>query len=399
MTAQAPVLRRHGNSYNIFILVLTIYSLALMVLLILPLDPDTHALINLYDNAICVIFLIDFAMNLAGARPKRAYFITARGWLDLLGSIPSLGFLPLTALLRLARLSRLTRITRSLGGQAGKDLVLDVLRNRGQYATFITILLAGMVLSTASILILQEESRAPNANITTGGDALWWGIVTITTVGYGDYYPVTTLGRITAVFVMFAGIGIIGALASILASVLVSPAPPTEPAPEETLPRSRPPASVARIRPRPRRRPARSPRSWPPCGPRSPANGPRSQRCGHRSGQARAEGPVGRGRAPTPRAHATPAPPPCHHRAMADLTGIDLGRVRELEASENARFVAAHPESIARTQRARSSMPLGVPNSWMDELYEHPPMWATSGKGARFSDVEGHDTSTCTSPT
>ena len=47
-------------------------------------------------------------------------------------------------------------------------------------------------------------------------------IVTITTVGYGDYFPVTTLGRMTAVFVMFAGIGIIGALASILASLLVT---------------------------------------------------------------------------------------------------------------------------------------------------------------------------------
>ncbi len=239
MTAKAPVLRRHGNAYNIFILVLTIYSLALMVLLILPLDDDTHHLVNLYDNAICVIFLIDFAFNLSGAKPRRAYFITQRGWLDLLGSIPSLGFLPLTALLRLARLSRLTRITRLLGGQAGKDLVLDVLRNRSQYATFITILLAGMVLSVASILVLQEESRSPGANITTGGDAIWWGIVTITTVGYGDYYPVTTLGRITAVFVMFAGIGIIGALASILASLLVSPATSDEPAAEET-PQSQP---------------------------------------------------------------------------------------------------------------------------------------------------------------
>ena len=119
-----------------------------------------------------------------------------------------------------------------LGGQAGKDLVLDVLRNRSQYATFITILLAGMVLSTASILILHQESRSPGANITTGGDALWWGIVTITTVGYGDFYPVTTLGRITAVFVMFAGIGIIGALASILASVLVAPTDADETAPE-----------------------------------------------------------------------------------------------------------------------------------------------------------------------
>ena len=52
MTAQAPVLRRHGNAYNIFILVLTIYSLALMVLLILPLDAGTHELVVVYDNAI-----------------------------------------------------------------------------------------------------------------------------------------------------------------------------------------------------------------------------------------------------------------------------------------------------------------------------------------------------------
>jgi len=231
MTAEAPVLRHHGNAYNIFILVLTIYSLAVMVVLLLPIDQATRDLVTFYDNAICVIFLIDFAMNLAGARPRRGYFIGQRGWLDLIGSIPSFSFIPFTALFRLARLSRLARITRLMRGQAGKDLVIDVLKNRSQYATFITILLAGMVLSVASILILQFESTAPNANITTGGDALWWGVVTITTVGYGDKYPVTFLGRITATSVMFAGIGIIGALASILASLLVAPAAPEEPAP------------------------------------------------------------------------------------------------------------------------------------------------------------------------
>jgi len=233
MAATAPVFKEHGNSYNIFILVLTVYSLVLMVLLLLPLDPETRNLVNLYDNAICVIFLIDFTMNLAASRPKRAYFITRRGWLDLLGSIPSFGFLPFTSLFRLARLSRLNRIVKMLRGQAGKDLIVDVLKNRSQYATFITILLAGMVLSVASILVLQEESRSPDANITTGGDAIWWGIVTITTVGYGDFYPVTTLGRITAIFVMFAGIGIIGALASILASLLVAPSTSDEPTPDE----------------------------------------------------------------------------------------------------------------------------------------------------------------------
>ncbi len=101
---------------------------------------------------------------------------------------------------------------------------------------FITILLAGMTLSIASILVLQFESTSPNGNITTGGDAIWWGIVTITTVGYGDFYPVTMLGRLTAIFVMFAGIGIIGALASILASLLVSPGTPEEPAAQEARP-------------------------------------------------------------------------------------------------------------------------------------------------------------------
>ena len=228
MASQSPVLRQTGNAYNIFILVLTVFSLVIMVLLLLPISQAERDLLTLYDNVVCVVFLIDFVMNLLAAKPKSAYFVGARGWLDLLGSVPALGFVPFTALFRLARLSRLARITRLLRGQAGKDLVLDVLRNRSQYATFITILLAWIVLSVASILVLQFESRSPDANITTGGDAIWWGLVTITTVGYGDFYPVTFLGRLTGVFVMFAGIGIIGALASILASLLVSPPVPDD---------------------------------------------------------------------------------------------------------------------------------------------------------------------------
>ena len=79
---------------------------------------------------------------------------------------------------------------------------------------------------------LQFESHSADANITTGGDALWWAIVTITTVGYGEFFPVTAAGRVTGVFVMFAGVGIIGALASILASVLIlRPSPRRPPRP------------------------------------------------------------------------------------------------------------------------------------------------------------------------
>ena len=215
---------RHGNSYGIFILVLTVMSLVIMVLLVLPLSQATHDTLRVYDNLICVVFLVDFGVNLRGSHPRSAYFVHRRGWLDLLGSIPNLAVIPFVGLFRLARISRLERIMRMLSGQNRKLLINDVLRNRSQYALFITLMLVLLVLSTASVLILQFESVSPDANIKTGGDALWWSIVTLTTVGYGDRYPVTDLGRLTAISVMFAGIGVIGALASILASILVAPA-------------------------------------------------------------------------------------------------------------------------------------------------------------------------------
>jgi multidrug efflux pump subunit AcrB len=120
-------------------------------------------------------------------------------------------------------LSRLARIFKLLRGQRKKEIIDDVLTHRGQYAAFVTIMAASVVLVIASIVELSFEANAPGASIVTGGDALWWAIVTMTTVGYGDFFPVTTGGRITGVFVMFMGVGIIGALASILASLLVSP--------------------------------------------------------------------------------------------------------------------------------------------------------------------------------
>ena len=138
-------------------------------------------------------------------------------------------------------MSRLARITRLLRGEQKKALVKDVLDHRSQYAMFITIFLTVLVLTVASVLVLQFESKSPDANITTGGDSLWYSIVTITTVGYGDFYPVTTAGRITAMFIMFAGVGIIGALASILASVLVGGSSSDE---EEEAPAAAPVLSV-----------------------------------------------------------------------------------------------------------------------------------------------------------
>lgn len=221
----------HGNVYNLFIIILTVLSLIILVLLLLPMNKRTTDLLLVYDNLICLVFLADFLYNLHASKPKRAYFIQGRGWLDLMGSIPSFGILRFTGLLRLARLSRLVRIFRLRRYKDKHSLLDDVLENRGQYAGFITVMAAVTVLFLCSVFVLQFESRSPNANIVTGGDALWWAIVTITTVGYGDFYPVTAPGRIVGVFVMVSGVGIIAALASVLTSILI---PPPKPASVET---------------------------------------------------------------------------------------------------------------------------------------------------------------------
>ena len=231
MTQETAELRKPSNAYNIFILVLTVLSLAMMVVMLLPVSEATLQLLSFYDNLICVIFLIDFFLNLRGAGKKSDYFIGQRGWLDLLGSIPSFGLLQMLVVCRPlapgplepAGAHHSAAAWRAEKG-AGQGCPRAPQPVRGVYYH----LFDDPGSDVASVLVLQFESRSPDANITTGGDALWYSIVTITTVGYGDFYPVTTAGRTTAIFIMFTGVGIIGALASILASLLVAGSPAAE---------------------------------------------------------------------------------------------------------------------------------------------------------------------------
>lgn len=76
--------------------------------------------------------------------------------------------------------------------------------SRGNLAQFLFVALILML--NAAVVVWEFESRAPGANITTLGDALWWSVVTVTTVGYGDYTPITLGGRLTAVALLALGL-------------------------------------------------------------------------------------------------------------------------------------------------------------------------------------------------
>jgi voltage-gated potassium channel len=92
-----------------------------------------------------------------------------------------------------------------------------IVRRRAQSTLLSAVLAAIIMLEVGALLILDAESTSTQANIKTGIDALWWNIVTLATVGYGDKYPVTTAGRVVGVVVIVVGVGLFSALTSFLA--------------------------------------------------------------------------------------------------------------------------------------------------------------------------------------
>ena len=212
----------HSASYDLFILVLTIFSLLLAAgLFLLPLAPATDAILLRVDFLICAIFLFDFLLSLQRAPNKADYFVKRGGWLDLLGSIPAVPGLPWTALFRLFRLNRLVRIVQHLRGKDRDEVIANAREAPARTALLTIVLMAILLLAFTSIFILRFERGVTGAQITTGVIAFWWAFVTMTTVGYGDYVPITLPGRFLAIGLMTFGIGIFAVLTSFVASRLV----------------------------------------------------------------------------------------------------------------------------------------------------------------------------------
>lgn len=187
------------RAYDLFIAALAIAAVLLISFrLFLPEDSETGHLIDYIDIGICAVFLFDFGRSMVIAENRWRYFYTW-GWFDLLSSIPAISTF---RYFRIARLLRLIRVVRSM------RILIQVARRDRPAALLSGLFLIGIVAFIAiCIAVLQIERNAPGATLQSAEDVLWWAVVTSSTVGYGDEYPVTSAGRLLASFLMVIGIG------------------------------------------------------------------------------------------------------------------------------------------------------------------------------------------------
>jgi voltage-gated potassium channel len=202
--------------WEIFVLGVAILSIVNLFLALMVRNPDLDQVITIMDFFLIVIFLVDFLRRMHLATDDRAYIVHGKGWLDLISIVP---------MLRIARILRIVRVSHLLGRMGGPVPAARLFfKDRASGGLLLVLLLAIVVLEFGSIAVLWAERAAPNANITTADDALWYSIVTMSTVGYGDQYPVTDLGRLIGTGIIILGVAVFGTLTGFLANAFLAPA-------------------------------------------------------------------------------------------------------------------------------------------------------------------------------
>ena len=201
--------------WEIFVLGVAILSIVNLGLAVIIRNPDLDQVVAIMDTILILIFALDVVRRLYVAEDDRAYIVKGYGWLDLVSIIP---------MLRIARILRIARVIRVVGRMGGPTAAMKAFfANRATGGLLLVFLVALIVMEFGSLLILAVERDAEGANILTARDAVWYLIVTMSTVGYGDHFPVSDLGRLIGSFIIVVGVGVFGTLTGFLANVFLAP--------------------------------------------------------------------------------------------------------------------------------------------------------------------------------
>ena len=212
----APRGELKNTGYEIFIAILSILSILNLVLAFLADDPGIQDVLAVMNWLLSGVLLVDFTYRLATAESRSGYFFRGFGWADLFSSLPF-------AELKFLRIFRLLRVYRLMHDLGGRTVVRSLIKERAGSALLSLLLMGILVLEFGSLQILYFEKDAPGANIPDASDALWYTIVTISTVGYGDQFPVTNAGRVMGSLIIVVGVGIFGTFTGYLANLFLAP--------------------------------------------------------------------------------------------------------------------------------------------------------------------------------
>jgi voltage-gated potassium channel len=208
-----------NKSFSILNLAVLIFSITALICLVVdtlfPISAEVSKLLKYFDYLLCTFFFCEFLYQFVRATSKKEYL--KWGWIDLLSSIPIIDTFRFARVIRIIRIIRIVRAFKSI-----KEFLNHIYFNKAKGALSSVMILAFLILIFSSIAILQVENTA-NGNIKTAEDAIWWAYTTVTTVGYGDKYPVTSEGRMIAIFMMTFGVGMFGTFTAYIASLFVKP--------------------------------------------------------------------------------------------------------------------------------------------------------------------------------
>ena len=195
-------------NWSAFVLMVTFLSVFNSLMSLLPLPDDAKIILLTVNAAISVVLWVDFFYLLRKSPDRRYFLVGQHGWMVLLGSISPLRFLRIIWFYLTLRKSKYTF----------RDFLSGIVIKRSAGGTLLTAMFIAIVIfEVAVVAILSFEETTPGSNITSINDAFWWAATTVATVGYGDRYPVSHGGRLTAILLMGVGIALFSVFTGSLA--------------------------------------------------------------------------------------------------------------------------------------------------------------------------------------
>lgn len=214
-----------GRLFDIILLVVIIYSIIIVMLeSVKGYDTKYHEFFNISEWVVTILFSIEYILRIISVSKPKKYIFSFYGIIDLLSTIPKYltfffaGSQYFTALraLRLLRVFRILKLVRFLG--ESNNLLRAVNASKTKIFVFVFfVLIISVILGTVMYLV-----EGPSHGFNSIPHSIYWTIVTLTTVGYGDISPETPLGQFIATFIMIIGYGIIAVPTGIVSAEYVA---------------------------------------------------------------------------------------------------------------------------------------------------------------------------------